>query len=713
MSSPVPPVRIDVRPASRGDVLVLTIDNPPVNASSAAVRAGLLDGIRRLADNPALVAGVIIGARGTFVSGSDITEFDGPVPEPLLPTVIAAIEACPRPVVAALDGFALGGGLELALGCDYRIGSPGVRLGMPEVSLGMVPGAGGTQRLPRLVGPVAAIRLILTGRRISGAEGLALGLLDETTEADLLGAAVEAACRCSKRPTSGLPVPPVDEALFAAAVDDGMRTSKQRPNAADAVELVRMAGSVPVGAALAEERARFDRLRVGAEAAALRHIFFAERAAARRSGIRPSPTALRRTAVIGAGAMGSGIAAALARSGAEVMLIDVDTEQAARGRDRARQSLERAVARGLLDTEQAARGRDRARQSLERAVARGLLEPETGERAASGLSSSGRMEDLAGAELVVEAVFEDAAVKAAVLVEAQRQAPSAVLVTNTSYLGVASLAAALPDPAALIGLHFFNPADVMRLVEVVPTALTAPETVSTVLRLVADMDKQPVLAGDREGFIGNRLFAAYRRHAEYLIEDGALPADVDRALEGFGFALGPFAVADLSGLQIAHSLRERLRREGRLPARYVDIPDMLVDQGRLGRRTSAGYYAYDEKGRRTADPAVDALVLAESARKGLHRRPIGPDEIVRRAVGALVVEGCRAVADGTARHIDDVDVVMVNGFGFPRHLGGPMHWARQLPEGELATMAGTVAQAAQEAADPALVLACLADEPRG
>ena len=688
MSSPVPPVRIDVRPASRGDVLVLTIDNPPVNASSAAVRAGLLDGIRRLADDPALVAGVIIGARGTFVSGSDITEFDGPVPEPLLPTVIAAIEACPRPVVAALDGFALGGGLELALGCDYRIGSPGVRLGMPEVSLGMVPGAGGTQRLPRLVGPVAAIRLILTGRRISGAEGLALGLLDETTEADLLGAAVEAASRCGKRPTSGLPVPPVDEALFAAAVDDGMRTSKQRPNAADAVELVRMAGSVPVGAALAEERARFDRLRVGAEAAALRHIFFAERAAARRSGIRPSPTALRRTAVIGAGAMGSGIAAALARSGAEVMLIDVDTEQAARGRDR-------------------------ARQSLERAVARGLLEPETGERAASGLSSSGRMEDLAGAELVVEAVFEDAAIKAGVLVEAQRQAPSAVLVTNTSYLGVASLAAALPDPAALIGLHFFNPADVMRLVEVVPTALTAPETVSTVLRLVADMDKQPVLAGDREGFIGNRLFAAYRRHAEYLIEDGALPADVDRALEGFGFALGPFAVADLSGLQIAHSLRERLRREGRLPARYVDIPDMLVDQGRLGRRTSAGYYAYDEKGRRTADPAVDALVLAESARKGLHRRPIGPDEIVRRAVGALVVEGCRAVADGTARHIDDVDVVMVNGFGFPRHLGGPMHWARQLPEDELATMAATVAQAAQETADPALVLACLTDEPRG
>lgn len=688
MSSPVPPVRIDVRPTSRGDVLVLTIDNPPVNASSAAVRAGLLDSIRRLADDPALVAGVIIGARGTFVSGSDITEFDGVVPEPLLPTVIAAIEACPRPVVAALDGFALGGGLELALGCDYRIGSPGVRLGMPEVSLGMVPGAGGTQRLPRLVGPVAAIRLILTGRRISGAEGLALGLLDETTEADLLGAAVEAASRCGKRPTSGLPVPPVDEALFAAAVDDGMRTSKQRPNAADAVELVRMAGSVPVGAALAEERARFDRLRVGAEAAALRHIFFAERAAARRSGIRPSPTALRRTAVIGAGAMGSGIAAALARSGAEVMLIDVDTEQAARGRDR-------------------------ARQSLERAVARGLLEPETGERAASGLSSSGRMEDLAGAELVVEAVFEDAAVKAAVLVEAQRQAPSAVLVTNTSYLGVASLAAALPDPAALIGLHFFNPADVMRLVEVVPTALTAPETVSTVLRLVADMDKQPVLAGDREGFIGNRLFAAYRRHAEYLIEDGALPADVDRALEGFGFALGPFAVADLSGLQIALSLRERLRREGRLPARYVDIPDMLVDQGRLGRRTSAGYYAYDEKGRRTADPLVDALVLAESARKGLRRRPIGPDEIVRRAVGALVVEGCRAVADGTARHIDDVDVVMVNGFGFPRHLGGPMHWARQLPEDELATMAAAVAQAAQEAADPALVLACLADEPRG
>lgn len=675
-------VHQEVHAGPDGDVLVLVIDNPPVNASSAAVRAGLLAGIERLGADGSLVAGVVMGARGTFVSGSDISEFDGPVPEPLLPTVIAAIEACPAPVVAALDGYALGGGLELALGCDHRVGTAAVQLGMPEVGLGMVPGAGGTQRLPRLVGPVAALDLILTGRRIGGPEALELGLLDAVTDRDLVEEAVAVAARAPKRAVAQLPVPAVDEEAFAAAARTGLRRAGNRPNAVEAVELVRMAGRVPVADALVEERARFDRLRVGDEASALRHVFFAARAAARRTGVRPSSTALARAAVVGAGAMGSGIAAALAAAGADVRLVDLDAEQAERGRDRARQSLERAVLRGRLDGA-------------------------AGERALAGLSVSDRLDDLGGVQLVVEAVVEDVEVKTQVLMAAQAASPGAVLATNTSYLGVEQLGVRLDDPSRLVGLHFFNPADVMRLVEVVPTGRTSTDVVAAVLRLVGDMGKQAVVVGDREGFLGNRLFAAYRRHAEYLLEDGALPVDVDSALEDFGLAMGPFAVADLSGLQIARSLRDRWRREGRLPARYVDVPDRLCDLGRLGRRTGAGYYAYDESGSRRPDDAVTALIEAESARKAIARRPVDTDEIVARTIGALVVEGARAVADGTARHVDDVDVVMVDGFGFPRYRGGPMHWARQLPEDQLVAMVSAVAAAAREPDDLGVVRAAL------
>lgn len=679
---PTPVVHSVVHPHPSGNVLILTIDNPPVNASSAAVRSGLLDGIQRLTIESDLVAAVILGARGTFISGSDITEFDGPVPEPLLPTLIAAIESCPRPVVAAVDGFALGGGLELALGCDYRIGSKAARFAMPEVSLGMVPGAGGTQRLPRLVGPEVAVQLILSGRRISSTEALQLDLLDEVAAGDLIQQAVAAAVRCPKRRTSELPVPPGDPTAFATAVELGLRKAKHRPNALDAVELVQMASSMPIEDALAEERARFDRLRTSAEAIALRHIFFAERATVRRGGIRPSSTPVQRTAVIGAGAMGAGIAAALATAGAEVTLVDVDADQARQGCERAGRSIQKGVARGLIDAE-------------------------VGAQAIGALRASSRIEDLADVELVIEAVFEDKAIKVEVLRTIQTVAPKAILATNTSYLGVQGIGDALADPSCLLGLHFFNPADIMRLVEIIPTTHTQPTAIATVVRLIADMNKQGVFAGDHEGFIGNRLFAAYRRHAEYLLEDGCLPADIDAALEGFGFAMGPFAVADLSGLQIAKSLRERWKREGRLPARYVDVPDLLCEHGRLGRRTSAGYYSYDANGARVVDSSVNELIESESERKGITRRSISADEIIHRTIGAMILEGCRASADGTAMHMDDIDVVMINGFGFPRHHGGPMHWARQQPKAVLEDLVRVVASAAHEPEESALVATIL------
>ncbi|HEU5035569.1 MAG TPA: 3-hydroxyacyl-CoA dehydrogenase NAD-binding domain-containing protein [Nocardioides sp.] len=661
-----------MRQETRGDVLVLIIDNPPVNASSQAVRAGVLAGIERLREHDGLAGAVLVGARGSFIAGSDISEFDGVVPDPLLPAVIAAIETCPRPVVAALDGLALGGGLELALGCDARLATPQAVVGLPEVTLGMVPGAGGTQRLPRLTGRAAALDLIVSGRRVGAAEARRLGIVDDVVDDDVVEAAVTLARTIGKRRVGDLPMPPEDEAAYDAFEKAATAALRRTVGAAgEAAELVRTAGTRPLTQALLDERARFDRLRTSPEAAALRHVFFAERAAPRRGGVRPAVQPVTRAGVVGAGAMGVGIAVALATHGASVHLIDRDPAQAERALGQARDLVARAARRGRLDTEAA-------------------------ERASRSLSASAAIADLGGSQLVVEAVFEDPDVKAAVLRSAQEVVPRAVLATNTSYLGVGRLAETLDDPTRLVGLHFFAPAHVMRLVEVVAGERTAPEAVALALRAVRDMEKCAVLAGDSEGFIGNRVFAVYRRHVEYLLEDGALPAEVDAALEGFGFAMGPFAVADLSGLQIAQSLRRRWRATDRLPARYVDIPDELCDRGRLGRRTGAGYYTYAEDGTRSVAAEVTELVLSESRRKGIARQALDRGTIVTRAVAAMAVEGARAVAAGVAAHCDDVDVAMVNGFGFPRHRGGPMWWARQQDPDEFAAAVRAVTEAAHE-----------------
>lgn len=649
-------------------VLVLTLDNPPVNASSQDIRTGIVAGIERLAGDPALVGAVLVGARDSFVAGSDISEFGGAVPEPLLPAVIAAIEECPKPVVAALDGFALGGGLELALACDVRIATPHVQVGLPEVTLGMVPGAGGTQRLPRLTGRAAALSLILSGRRISGTEAHDLGIVDELVEGDLLQEAIKAAGTSAKRRVKDLPVPEGEDDLDGVAARAVRGT--HRPNVVAAVQLVKDAGVIEVNEALRHERTVFDELRVAPDASALRHIFFAERAATRRAGIKPDSSTLTRVGVIGAGAMGAGIGAAFALAGVAVHLVDANAEQAQAGLDRVRQSIEKAVGRGRLTEEQGAA------------------------RIAS-LGASTQIADLAGTDLVIEAVVESIAVKTAVLRDAASAAPRAVLATNTSYLSVAELGDTLDAPERLIGMHFFNPADVMKLVEIIPDPASSDEAIALALGAAKLLGKVAVLAGDTEGFIGNRIYSVYRRHAEYLLEDGATPAEVDAAMEEFGFAMGPFAVADLSGLQIAQSLRQRWRDTGRLPARYVEIPDILCERGWLGRRTERGYHRYEE-GKRTVDPEVLAIIEAESERKGIERRSISPQEIVDRLLGAMVVEGARVVREGTARHIDDVDVAVVNGFGFPRFAGGPLWWARQQDAATRNSLAAAVAEAARE-----------------
>lgn len=661
-------------------VLVLTIDNPPVNASSQQVRAGILAGIERLAGDADLSAAVLIGARDSFIAGSDISEFGGDVPEPLLPAVIAAIEACPKPVVAALDGVALGGGLELALGCDVRVATPRVKVGLPEVTLGMVPGAGGTQRLPRLTGREAALSMILSGRRVPGTEALELGIVDELAEGDLLDAALRAAVVAEKRRVTDLPVPPGDDDLDAVAARE-IRGAR-RPNAVAAIELVAAAGVVEAGEALREERERFNELRLAPDAGALRHVFFAERAAPRRSGIKPDGSSLRQVGVIGAGAMGAGIGAAFALAGVGVHLIDTNPEQAQQGLERVRTTIEKAVRRGRMSEQDAA---DR--------LAR--------------LGASTELADLVDADLVIEAVVESVEVKTSVLRSAAEAAPRAVLASNTSYLSVTQLAQTLVDPQRLVGMHFFNPADVMKLVEIIPGD-ASEAAIALALGAAKRLGKIAVLAGDREGFIGNRIYSVYRRHAEYLLEEGATPEQVDSAMEQFGFAMGPFAVADLSGLQIAQSLRQRWRENGRLPERYVEIPDILCERGWLGRRTQRGYYRYVD-GVRQSDPEVQAIIEAESARKGIQRRTIAADEIIDRLLGAMVVEGARVVREATAAHIDDVDVAVVNGFGFPRFAGGPLWWARQQDAAKREALAVAVADAAHEDAASARFEDIIAD----
>lgn len=649
-------------------VLVLTIDNPPVNASSQEVRVGIISGLERLKTDESLAAAVLIGAGRSFVAGSDISEFSGKVPDPVLPTVISMIEECPKPVVAALDGFALGGGLELALGCDARVATHRAKLGLPEVTLGMVPGAGGTQRLPRLIGRALALQLILSGRRIQSAEARDLGIVDELVAGDLLAAAVLCAKTAPKRVVAKMTVPEDGEDLDAVARHEAR--GARRPNVAAAVELVRAAGAVEVHDALRQERERFNQLRLAPDAAALRHIFFAERAAPRRTWIRPEGVDLPSVGIIGAGAMGAGIGAAFALSGVGVRLVDTNAEQAQRGHEHIRAIVEKAVHRGRLSAQD-------------------------GETQLAQLRASTDLADLIDVHLVIEAVIENVEVKASVLRSAAEAAPRAILATNTSYLSVAELAARLHDPERLVGMHFFNPANVMKLVEIIPGVDGSDEALRVALGTAKTLGKVAIVADDKEGFIGNRIYSAFRRHAEYLLEDGALPEEVDHAIEDFGFAMGPFAVADLSGLQIAQSLRQRWRQTGSLPVRYVEIPDMLCERGRLGRRSGRGYYRYED-GRRLPDTEVHDIIVAESLRKGIQRRAISVDEIVNRLLGAMVVEGARVVREGTAQHIDDIDVAVVNGFGFPRFAGGPMWWARQQNTTTRAALSSAVAAAAQE-----------------
>lgn len=639
-----------VSATTRNGILVVTIDNPPVNATSADVRLGLSRALAHAEAEGAISGVVITGAGKTFVGGADIKEFGKPAIEPILPEVIETIEALSKPVVAALNGAALGGGLELALACHYRIASPAAQLGLPEVKLGIVPGAGGTQRLPRLIGIPAAIELIASGRIAKAGEALSFGIVDEIAETDLNDVAIDAGQKLVGTPlrrTGELAIASADPAEIEKASGKILAKARGQKAPAEAVRLV-ASSHRPLAEGLADERAAFLTLKDSREAAALRHVFFAEREASKVAGLEGvDPRPVGTIGICGLGLMGSGIAVAALGAGYTVIGLDQTPEAVEKGRGRIIGLLTRNLASGRLD------------------------QPGFDAQAAR-LSVTATDADLAPCDLVIEAVFDDLDVKTDLFRRLDKVIrPDAILATNTSYLNPDEIASATAYPERVLGLHFFSPAHVMRLLEVVRCKETAPDILATGLHVAKRLKKLPVVTGVTEGFIGNRIFSAYRHEAEFLLEDGALPHEIDATLEDYGFPMGLFAVYDMAGLEIAWARRKRQAATRDPSERYVEIADRLCEAGRLGQKSGRGWYAYPD-GKRTVDPQVTAIIEAERANKNIVARSFSQAEIQKRLLAAMAAEGEALLAEGIAARASDIDLVMINGYGFPAHKGGPM-----------------------------------------
>lgn len=630
-----------------GAIAVVTVDNPPVNALSQALRQALWDAVAAL-DADADVRAVVLACAGrTFIAGADVTEFGKPPVPPHLPDLVARIEAAQKPWTAAIHGSALGGGLEIALGCRFRVASADAQLGLPEVGLGIVPGAGGTVRTPRLLGVPAAVELVTSGKPIRAARAQALGLVDAVIQGDLLPGALDFATDALSRPLpaplSARPVAAPDAGFWDQAQAATAKAAKGAAAPLRALACVRRAAEAPFDAAMAFERETFLDLRGSDQAAALRHVFFAERAAPRPASLRDvDPLPLRKVAVIGGGTMGAGIIAALREAGLPVTLIERD---------------DNAVSRGLANVA----------AIFNTAMKRGRVSPERAAELAT-ITGSTDYAALADADLVIEAVFEEIAVKRAVFEQLGRVCrPDAVLATNTSYLDPRLIAEGLPNPGRFIGLHFFSPANVMKLLEIVPTPDTAPQVLATGFALGRLLKKIPVQAGICEGFIGNRILKRYRAAAEALVCQGVPIAEIDAAMRGYGFAMGPFQAQDLGGLDIAYLQREGARAAGQdVPATLGDI---LVRAGRKGQKTQGGWYDYAPDDRQPQASAAVAALLAPAVTPG---PTLTRDEIARRLVAEMAAEGRAILDEGIAATPADIDLVEIHGYGFPRWRGGPM-----------------------------------------
>ncbi|QJE02376.1 3-hydroxyacyl-CoA dehydrogenase [Massilia forsythiae] len=652
--------------AVRGNVAVITLNNPPVNGLGLATRAAAVDALQRAAADDAVEAIVLMGAGKAFSGGADIREFNSPkaLTEPTLHTLIRTVEASPKPVVAAIHAVCMGGGLELALGAHYRVALPGARIALPEVKLGLLPGAGGTQRLPRVLGLAPALEMIVSGKPAMSEQladtPLSAGLFDELLApgSDL----AEGAVAFARRIAAVRPLPRVRDRLVEQAdLPAFLVAARARVTAAAGpfpaplacLEAVAASATMPFEEGLAFERERFLALTRTVESKALRHAFFAERAAAKVPDV-PADTPARpveRAAVVGAGTMGGGIALALVNAGIPVTLLETRQDALDKGVAGIRKQLETAAAKGRLSAEQ-------VQQRL------ALVMPTLA------------YEDIAACDLAIEAVFEDLGVKETVFRRLDAvMKPGAILASNTSTLDLDRIAAFTRRPQDVIGLHFFSPANVMKLLEIVRGQHTGKDVLATALALAKRLGKTGVVAGVCDGFIGNRMVEQYLRQAGFLLDEGALPQQVDAAIERFGFAMGPFRMSDLAGNDIGWAIRKRRRQE--MPdVRYSRTADLLCEGGRFGQKSGAGWYDY-RPGERTAQPsaAVEQMIVRHSAELGIERRAIADEEIVERLVYALVNEGARILEEGIAQRASDIDMVYLSGYGFPLQRGGPMFYA--------------------------------------
>ncbi|MBN3856473.1 3-hydroxyacyl-CoA dehydrogenase [Paraburkholderia sp. Ac-20340] len=646
----------------RGKVLLVTVDNPPVNALGVDVRRGLAAAIEHAEADAAVQAVLIVGAGRNFIAGADIREFGKPPQSPALPDVCNRIEASHKPVIAAIHGAALGGGLEIALASHYRLAVAGAKLGLPEVQLGLLPGAGGTQRAPRLIGAEAALSLMLSGKHIGAQEALKLGLVDRVGSSDDVLAeglayaqellAAHAPVRRT-RDAQGLAERAAAQAAIDAARADTTKKSRGLFSPLKIVDCVQAALDQSFEEGQRTERKLFVECLDSPQRAGLVHAFFAEREVQKTPEAKTAkPRAIETVGVVGGGTMGAGIAVAVLDAGLPVTMIERDDASLARGRAHVEK-----VYDGL--------------------IAKGRMTPEAKAAILARLSGSTSYDALAQVDLVIEAVFEEMGVKQAVFAELDRVCKSgAVLATNTSYLDIDAIANSVKRPQDVIGLHFFSPANIMKLLEVVVPKQVSADVVATAFELAKKLRKVPVRAGVCDGFIGNRVLAVYRTAADHLMEDGASPYQIDKAVREFGYPMGPYQVVDLAGGDIGWATRKRRAATRDPKARYVQIADRLCERGWFGQKTGRGFYLYPDGARvGTPDPEVEAIVRTERERAGIEPRSFTSEQIMRRYMAAMINEGANVVHEKIALRPLDVDVTFLYGYGFPRHRGGPMHYA--------------------------------------
>jgi 3-hydroxyacyl-CoA dehydrogenase len=682
----------DVVKLERHDVVaIVTVNSPPVNALSAAVRRGIFDSIKAAAADPEVQAIVLTCAGRTFIAGADITEFGKPPQPPLLNEVIAEIESCGKPVIAAIHGTALGGGLEITLGCHFRVATKDAKLGLPEVKLGLLPGAGGTQRLPRAVGPELGVKMIVTGDPIGAAEALKNGLIEEIVDEPAAGG--EAFARkviAEKRPLrllrnddSKLAAAKADRSIFTTAAAAANKKNRGLDAPLAAAEAVSWTLDLPFDEALTKERESFMRLVAGDQSKAQRYAFFSEREAAKvqnvPEGTKPRP--IERVAVIGAGTMGGGIAMSFLNAGIPVTLIETSEEQLKRGMGIMQKNYEATAARGGIPADAPAKRM-------------GLVTGVVG------------LENVKDADLIIEAVFETMAIKKEVFTAIDAYAkPGAVLASNTSYLNIDEIATVTKRPQDVLGMHFFSPANVMKLCEIVRADKTAPDALMTAVAVARKIAKVPAVVGVSDGFVGNRMLAARSKQSEKLLFEGALPQQVDAVVTKFGMPMGPFAMGDLAGLDIGW--RSRQDRGIKSP-----IADGLYEAGRHGQKTGKGYYKYEAGSRAPIpDPEVEKLIDDTCKSLGLTRRIVSDEEILERMMYPMITEGARILEEKVASRPSDIDVIWLYGYGWPIYRGGPMFYADSVGLKHIAERLSFYAkQTSDPSLEPAALLKRLADE---